>query len=87
MSDLAEMQAMAVLRETETEIQKWGTDYSCSRQLQRERGSKALDPSQVHENRNRNGNDYMREKETVLLRNDQEACAAAGSNLAAFRLS
>ena len=45
MTDLAEMQAMAVLRETETEIQEWGTDYSCSRQLQRERGSEALAPS------------------------------------------
>ena len=45
--------------------------------LQRERGSEALARDQVHENKDcqsRNDDDYMGDKETVLLRNDRDVC-------------
>ena len=73
------------------------TDWCCFRQLQasisilqRERDSEALARDQVHENKDCQSQMMMTTCETkknLLLIRMIETCAAAGSNLAAFRSS
>ena len=84
MTDLAEAEANgSYSRETNVDVTRV-TDWCCAGQLQagistlqRERGSEALARDQVHENKDcqsRNDADYIRDRETILLRNDRDIC-------------